>query len=196
MDSEQVQTERQQLPSLCQDSSSAHSIPWSCKIVIDKCNSYMKGPWLTRCACCWVLSTIVSCQSAADFSSGSDFSGVCVYVIFEAILLGPCLSAFSPLVLLNLWEGTPVTRGPVYAQSHRTPWQRVPCPVQASSLQAVPPRGLQWEDKCQHNYLAQTWWVRGVGGKMPPAKNQTKPRVPVCPVWWKWGFKGLPRARN
>lgn len=94
---------------------------------------------------------------------------------FEAILLGPCLSAFSPLVLLNLWEGTPVTCGPVYAQSHRTPWQWVPCPVQASGLQAVPPRGLQWEDKCQHNYLAQTWWVRGVGGKMPPAKNQTKP---------------------
>lgn len=68
---------RQQLPSLYQDSSSAHSTPWSCKIIMDKCNSSMKGPWLTQWSCCWVLGTTVSCQS------GSDFSGECVYVIWK-----------------------------------------------------------------------------------------------------------------
>lgn len=105
------------------------------------------------------------------------FWGMCACDL-EVTLHGPCLSAFSPPVLLNLWERPPVTRGPVYAQSHRAPWQWVPCPVQASSLQAVSPRGLQWEDKCQHNYLAQTWWVRGCWGKDTTCKGPDKAQGP------------------
>lgn len=116
-----------------------------CRMLMDKCNSFMKG----------LLSiSMLSVESSAPYLATDLLHAsvlavifmLYVYMWFEAVQLCPCLSLFSSAVLLNLWEGPPVTCCAVHAQSHRAPWQWVSCPVQASGLQAVPPRGLQWED--------------------------------------------------
>ena len=61
--------------------------------------------------------------------------------------------SLSPAVLVNLWEGPAVPRGAVHAQGHRAPWQRVPCPREASRLQTVPPGSLQRQDQREHHHL-------------------------------------------
>lgn len=183
MDSEQVQTERQQLPSLCQDSSSAHSTPWSCKIVMYKCNSCMKGPSLTQWPCCWVHSTIVSCQYAAHFSSGSDFSGVCVYAIWKPL----CLDHISLPSLLQCSStcGKGLQSRVVQCMHKVTGRHGNECPVLSKPAAYRQCHQEVCNEKINVNTITSPrlgkW--RGVGGKMPSVKDQTKPRVPVCPAW-------------
>lgn len=174
-----VQTERQQLSSLCQDSSSANSTPWSCEIIMDKRESYMKGPWITWCFCCWVLNTIGSCQSAAHFSSGSDFSGVCVYVNLKLLCLD-CVSVPS-LLQCSSTCGKGLQSRVVQCMHKVTGRHGNECPVLSKPAAYRQCHQEVCNEKINVNTITSPrlgeWGV--LGGKMPTVKDQTKPRVPV-----------------
>lgn len=143
----ELRAERQQVPSLCQESSS-ESTPWRCRTIPDSTAATRSVP---------------GCHSDPAESPQQRRGCACALAVTCAV---PCeLSVLSPAVLLHVRQGAAVAGGAVHAQSHRAPRQRVPRAGQARGLQAVPPAGLQRQDQRQHHHLAQARWVGALGGR-------------------------------